>query len=169
MVIPRLRNGSAVGRQSPFLKEDGERIGRKAAQRMVCRIENEFSAASDGTKLADGQGIAIALGVMVQHAVALKIPRVIHIVIVGGVFPHLNGRVFDNIFQVNGAVPLGTGIYLPIRYHVISSGMVSFYFLYSTPVTTMQRLTANHLYLFFVLLYSVISIRLPSGSRIQLS
>ena len=94
---------------------------------MVCRVKNEFSAASDGTKLADGQGIAIALGVMVQHAVALKIPRVIHIVIVGGVFPHLNGRVFDNIFQVNGAVPLGTGIYLPIRYHVISSGMVIFF------------------------------------------
>ena len=59
-----------------LLKEDGERIGRQAPERMVCRVEQECCAAGNGAVFPDDQPVVVALRIVIKHLIALKVARV---------------------------------------------------------------------------------------------
>ena len=114
LVVPRLRDAVCV--QPPLLEEDGEDVGGQGALRVVGAVEQELGPAGDGAEFADDKPLMVD-GVVVEHIIALKIPGVVDKVVVYGVVPHGDGGVGHHVLQINCAVPLGTGINLPLRNH----------------------------------------------------
>ena len=83
---------------------------------MICTVEQKFDAAGNGAKFADDQPVAVD-GVLVQHIVFLKLPRVVDEVIVDGKLPHLNIGVGDGIFQIDRRIVPRAGVHVRRLHH----------------------------------------------------
>ena len=84
---------------------------------MVCCVEQECCTAGNGAVFPDDQPVVVALRIVIEHIVALKVARVPDKVVIGRVVPDGDERVGDDVLQVNGAVPLTAGIDFPVRNH----------------------------------------------------
>ena len=88
---------------------------------MIGTVEQEFCPAGNGAEGADDQPVMIDR-ILIEHVVFLKIPRIMHKIVIHCVSPHRYGRGFDNTFQVNRLVIVRAGIYFFFRdRHIFSS------------------------------------------------
>ena len=77
--------------------------------RMIGTSKQKLCSAGDGTKFSNDKFVMVD-GIVVQHIVLLKLAWVMDEVVIHSKVPDKDVGIFDDIFQINGFVVVGSRI-----------------------------------------------------------